>query len=114
MRIDEMTTQTIAFQCRNCGQCCGPVPFTPEDKDRIKNYLMQADIDELARMAKQKRPLPTCQFRDIEKKDCFIHPVRPEICKMQGYYEGLPCPHQPHFATRSREEGRKRLREAGL
>ena len=27
----------------------------------------------------------------------------------QGYYEGLPCPHQPQFATKSREEGHKRL-----
>ena len=32
-----------------------------------------------------------------------------EYISEQGYYEGLPCPHQPQFATKSREEGNKRL-----
>ena len=28
MLVDEMPVQTIGFQCRNCGECCGPIPFT--------------------------------------------------------------------------------------
>ncbi len=109
MRIDEMPVQTIGFQCRNCGECCGPIPFTPKDKERIIDFLVQTDTAEIARVRNQKRPPLTCQFRDMEKKNCFIHPVRPEICKMQGYYIGLECPHQPQFATKGKEEGHKRL-----
>ena len=108
IQVDEVT-QTIAFQCRNCGECCGPVPFSQSDIIRINAYLHEQGKEEFERMKSQKRPPLTCQFRDIEKRRCFIHPVRPEICRMQGYYEGLPCPHQPHFATKSREEGCKRL-----
>jgi len=104
-----MTTQTIAFQCRNCGQCCGPVPFAGTDRVRIEEYLIHQGLEELERIKSQKRPPLTCQFRDMEKKNCFIYPVRPEICKMQGYYIGLECPHQPQFATKGKEEGHKRL-----
>ena len=104
------TVQTIAFQCRNCGQCCGPVPFSRYDKAIIINYLINnLGIDYLEKLKSQKREPLTCEYRDIEAKKCAIYPVRTEICRMQGYYEGLPCPHQPQFATKSREEGHKRL-----
>jgi len=28
---------------------------------------------------------------------------------MMGFYKGLECPHQPQFAMKSRDEGKKRL-----
>lgn len=110
----DAVTQTIAFQCRNCGLCCGPVPFSAEDKKRAINYLLQMDKAEMERCreqlkARDKNDFLTCGYRDVEKRRCFIHPVRPEICRMMGYYEGLACPHQPQFATKSKEEGWGRL-----
>ena len=85
MRIDEMPAQTIAFQCKNCGQCCGPVPFSRYDKALIINYLINnLGIDYLEKLKSQKREPLTCEYRDIEAKKCAIYPVRPEICRMQG------------------------------
>jgi len=99
----------IVFQCRNCGECCGPVPFTKYDQARITKYLIGLGLKYLEKLQKQKREPLTCQYRDVEAKKCAIYPVRPEICRMQGYYEGLACPRQPQFATKSKEEGTKRL-----
>ncbi len=102
--------QTIAFQCRNCGQCCGLMYFPPTDKKRINHYLKtEVSEAEYERVMSQMRGPLTCKYRDKEKKKCLIYPVRPEICKMQGHYEGLSCPHQPQFATKSRKEGHDRL-----
>jgi Fe-S-cluster containining protein len=85
------------------------VPFTKYDRARITKYLIELGLEYLEKLQGQKRELLTCQYRDIENKKCAIHPVRPEICRMQGYYKGLECPHQPQFANKTREEGMKRL-----
>ena len=101
--------KAIFFQCRNCGDCCGPVPFSDFDKARIRKYLAKAGEAECKRLESQERPPLTCKYRDVEKGNCFIWPVRPEICRMFGFYEGLVCSHQPQFAVRSRAEGYQRL-----
>lgn len=103
-----MSTNT-EFKCKNCGKCCGPVPFSPTDRIAIKKYLATLDSVYLAQLRLQQRDPLTCQYRDNERRICVIHPVRPELCKMQGFYEGLPCPYQPEFATEAREAGYKRL-----
>lgn len=101
--------QRIFFECRNCGDCCGPVPFSELDKIMIKKHLAKMGEQECKRLEGQKKPPLVCKYRDMDKNNCFIWPVRPEICRMFGLYEGLVCPHQPQFAIRSRQEGYKRL-----
>jgi len=115
VKIEEMPTvdeakHTVVFQCRNCGACCGPVPFTRYDRAKIITYLItRFGIDYLEKLHSQEREPLTCEYRDIEARKCAIHPVRPEICRMMGFYKGLECPHQPQFAMKSRDEGKKRL-----
>lgn len=33
-----------------------------------------------------------CRFRDTERDNCAIYPVRPLICRLFGHVEWLPCP----------------------
>lgn len=101
------------FQCSNCGDCCGPVPVNALELRRIKKKLSRMPKDKLERLKNQKRPPMTCMFRDIENNECGIYNMRPEICKMFGFYEGMKCPRNPEHATIGRKEGVKRLIKDG-
>lgn len=48
----------------------------------------------------QTRLLGTCIFYDLDNDKCGIHDVRPEICRMFGYYEQLACFRKPELATK--------------
>ena len=66
------------FVCKNCGECCGPVPIIEEERKRIIAYLQKHHDVRLK--AKQKDFSFTCVFRD-EKNGCLIYPCRPKICR---------------------------------
>jgi len=97
------------FDCTNCGFCCGPVPITKREFNRIKRYVKKMSLAEIYRLKGQKKSPIDCIFRDKENDRCSIYPVRPDICKMFGYYEGMECPNNLSFATRSKESGYKRI-----
>jgi len=52
----------------------------------------------------QKRFYGTCIFYDLNKDRCGIHSVRPEICRMFGYYKDLVCFRKPGLATKYMEQ----------
>ncbi len=86
------------FACQNCGACCGPVPVEDHEWRMIRRAVRNMSHDERERLKRQKREPLTCPLRDVEKKCCSVYEARPSICRMQGLYEGLPCPHQPLYA----------------
>lgn len=101
------------FICKNCGSCCSLVPVLDWQLKRIQKQLLLLPITEQERLKNQKRPRFMCPLRDIEKQRCAVHDVRPTVCKHQGLYEGLPCPHNK-IKLKSKEDGfRKMLEENG-
>jgi uncharacterized protein len=106
-----MTTKP--FNCSNCGDCCGPVSVNNLELNRIKKTLSRMPKNKLDRLKNQKRDSMTCMFRDVERNECGIYAMRPEICKMFGFNEGMVCPRNPEHATISRKEGVQRLTKGG-
>jgi uncharacterized protein len=103
----------MKFQCSNCGDCCGPVPVNKLELSRIQKTLRRTPKEKLNRLKNQKRDSLTCMFRDMEKNECGIYNMRPEICKMFGFYKGMVCPQNPKQATISQEEGAMKLTKGG-
>jgi len=100
---------TKKFNCTNCGFCCGPVPITEREFARIKKFVKKLPLADICRLKGQKRDSLSCIFRDEENGKCTIYPVRQDICKMFGFYEGMVCPNNPEHATRSRKSGYSRI-----
>lgn len=100
------------FVCQNCGECCGVIPVTKADLSLIKKHLAQKDKKEIERLSKQQREMLTCPLRDVENSKCCVYDARPEICRMQGMYEGLPCDYNPGEDKKSIEEGNARLNQS--
>lgn len=98
-----------SFNCSNCGECCGPVPVNKWELNRIKKHLEKLPKSQIERLKNQKRSQFTCIFRDVENNSCGIYKIRPEICKMFGFYEGMVCPRNPEHATIGRKEGQERI-----
>lgn len=81
------------INCNNCGDCCGPIMVTRDEKAKIKNFVDKMDKEVKARLKEQLKTKDrlTCQFRDIEKKNCAIYPIRPIICRIFGVAKGMYC-----------------------
>lgn len=91
-----------ALPCKGCrGLCCGPVPVTAKDLKKIKTKIKKMPNKLRSNLEDQERLTGTCIFYDLENDRCGIHSVRPEICKMFGYYENLACFRKPELATKS-------------
>lgn len=97
------------FFCLNCGECCGLIPVTEDDWQKIRKAVAGMPESERERLQNQPRGPLTCPFRDEEKTRCSVYDVRPLICRMQGLYIGLECPQNPQAATGTLEAGRARL-----
>ncbi|WP_232699112.1 YkgJ family cysteine cluster protein [Brevibacillus daliensis] len=90
--------------CDGCrGLCCGPVPVTESEFMIIKKKIKSMPTKVLSELENQKRYYGTCIFYDLNKDKCGIHSVRPEICRMFGYYKELVCFREPDLATKSIE-----------
>lgn len=95
----------IKFTCQNCGECCGPILVTDDEWRLIRRAIKHMPQDERIRLKEQERPSLTCPLRDMENSRCSVYEARPHICRMQGEYDGLPCPHQPEKAIKTKKEG---------
>ena len=101
------------FNCSNCGECCGPIPVNELELGRIRRALSRMPVEKINRLKNQQRDSLTCIFRDMESNTCSIYNMRPELCKMFGYYEGMVCSRNEEHATKSREEGMRRITKGG-
>lgn len=72
-----------SMQCDSgCGECCGIVPVTSEEFQRVKNFAKQRGII-------PKEQGITCPFYD---NTCQVYPVRPLACRLFGHVEKMTCP----------------------
>lgn len=97
------------FNCTNCGDCCGPVPVTGQELKRIREKIKKMPLATMYRLKSQNKSPFDCILRDAEKNECSIYDVRPDICRMFGFYEDMVCPNNPEHAVKSLEEGHKRI-----
>lgn len=98
----------MTFTCVDgCGQCCGPVLFTKEEWAKHSKLLkQQIETDCIGDFVV---PVTTkCPFLDDNCK-CIIYEERPEVCRLFGFDERLPCPlFKPNGKKRS-EASRKQV-----
>ena len=76
--LDEIRSRIPRFKCKEgCHDCCGPVPFSKEEWDRIND--------------KREATSLTCPY--LGAKGCDIYEERPIMCRLFGVVEDLLCPH---------------------
>lgn len=78
--------------CQNCGECCGVVPVTFDELQRICDYIKdRPDVRNKAR--EQAHRMDMCPFRDNTEKRCMIYPARPLLCRLFGVTAKMQCAH---------------------
>ncbi len=91
--------------CDGCGlRCMAGFKVTRQEYDAVQAYLRTLPPDEVDRVRRQEKTVPWpgaeetgatvtyCRFRDGEKKNCSVYPVRPTVCRLFGHTRWLPCP----------------------
>lgn len=82
-----MLLKLPVMQCDDgCGECCGVVPCTTQEYDRVVRYAEEHGIHPVAQGL-------TCPFYQGGK--CAVYPVRPHVCQIFGHFDDphLTCPH---------------------
>ncbi|UFU00697.1 YkgJ family cysteine cluster protein [Radiobacillus kanasensis] len=86
--------------CSKCpGLCCGPVQITSKELKNIKKKVKSMPKGQRSQLEGQQRYLGTCIFYDLDENKCGIYSARPEICKMFGFAEQMPCFRKPEAAS---------------
>ncbi|OUQ85633.1 zinc/iron-chelating domain-containing protein [Brevibacillus brevis] len=87
--------------CQGCkGLCCGPVPITEKEFKMVHKKLKALPNKLRDDLKNQPRMFGTCIFYDMQKDQCGIHSVRPEVCRAFGYHKDLVCFRKPELATK--------------
>ncbi|MET3288843.1 YkgJ family cysteine cluster protein [Brevibacillus fluminis] len=95
--------------CEGCrGLCCGPVPVTETELKKIKKSIKAMPQKKRMELANQQRFFGTCLFYDVNNDRCGIHAVRPDVCRMFGYYKEMICFRMPQLATKTDRQVRER------
>lgn len=72
---------TINNECSRCGECCGLfIPFTDNEIDIIKQYVIEHNIKQENRLTNQGFEARCC-FYNVKNHYCKIYPARPFVCK---------------------------------
>jgi Fe-S-cluster containining protein len=66
-----------------CGECCGLVPATETEFQRIGRYATEHGIQPVDQAE-------TCPW--FQGGKCSVYPVRPLACRLFGHVPGMPCP----------------------
>ena len=103
------------FKClENCGECCSVFPISKKLYEKNKNKIQQQpekiteiDFEKIVPITKDLK----CVFLTKENK-CAIYDERPEICKLYGISERLPCPYlKPDGKKRTPAKTKRILRK---
>ncbi|MFN3650013.1 MAG: YkgJ family cysteine cluster protein [Armatimonadota bacterium] len=92
--------------CDECGaRCIDGVPMLLPEFRAIRELLESEEGAEARRVELLPKVVPypgtemedgvlytACRFRDVERGCCSIYPVRPQVCRLFGHVEWLPCP----------------------
>jgi hypothetical protein len=107
-RRKELTGRMDLGVCNGCdgcgGRCIDGFEVTRQEWEAVKSYLATRPESEVRRVREQKKTLPWpgaeefgatvtyCPFRDLERGECSVYPVRPTVCRFFGHTQWLPCP----------------------
>jgi hypothetical protein len=95
MTLERLYQKIPTFTCRpGCGDCCGIVPFSPEEFARVRDRLpvgsevLEADGNSYP----VRSGSATCAFFD---RGCTVYADRPFMCRLFGTARDarLKCPH---------------------
>jgi len=85
----------MAFEClKNCGKCCGVVPLRTEVWEKNKGKAVKPFDVTFLPVSGEAYPATGdgyCVFLDPEG-GCVIYDDRPDICRVFGLTDKLPCP----------------------
>ena len=100
-RIDQSPCQG----CDGCGaRCVSGFQISLIEFRRIQDFLATTEgaVARSVESFPKVQPYPgdhtagatyvACRFRNTERDNCAIYPVRPLICRLFGHVEWLPCP----------------------
>ena len=103
--LEAQMSLEVCNGCDHCGtRCVSGFGVAEAEWEAVKMFLSELPETERERLEKQTRRLPWpgaedlelyttfCRFRDMEKNQCSIYPVRPTICRLFGQTSWLPCP----------------------
>ena len=73
------------MQCDSgCGECCGPVPVTETEFQRIRRYIADHNVVPVEQGV-------TCPL--FLGGSCAVYEVRPLPCRIFGHFDKMTCPH---------------------
>lgn len=78
-------------RCINCGDCCGIVPASIEEVDKILAVLVESPELLQSVIVRQANSFEICPFRNEEQTRCDVYDVRPLICRLMGVCDIMPC-----------------------
>lgn len=67
-----------------CGDCCGVVPASGVEYDRVMAYAAEYGIEPVLQGV-------TCPW--FQDGGCAVYEARPTACRLYGHCEGMTCPH---------------------
>ena len=103
--VVEAMEMATCDNCDGCGtRCTDGFGVSRAEYEAVRAYLAAVPPEERARVLGQDKTAPWpgaeetgvtftfCRYRDREKNNCFIYPVRPTVCRLFGHTHWLPCP----------------------
>jgi Fe-S-cluster containining protein len=101
----------MVFICKkNCGECCGPVPFEIDIWEKHKHKIKEKIFTEVIN-GKVIPIVIQCPFLDSNKQ-CIIYEDRPDVCKQYGLVDDLLCPYiKPNGNKRTEVKTKQMLRQ---
>lgn len=101
--IAEVTARLDLRPCQGCDgcgtRCVDGIGITWEEFRALLDYLAAQPPGEVERvLGQEKRELwgdgtvSWCPFRDTDRRNCFVYPARPLVCRLFGFVEWFPCP----------------------
>jgi len=94
------------FECKKCGQCCGPVPLTKQEFLAVKKEIAKMPQEKRRALKNQMKGKLTCVLLDENSKCCSVYDSRPLVCRQYGQIKELQCPNNKGLKLKS---GRKEV-----
>jgi Fe-S-cluster containining protein len=72
------------MQCdEGCGECCGPVPVTETEYQRVRRFMRERGI------RARNNGLITCPL--YQDGRCSVYEARPTLCRVFGHVPKMAC-----------------------